>query len=347
VEVRHVLQDPTVIPVDDATRAGEVRRAAVALAAAIGFGEADQGRVALAATEAATNLVKHASGGEVVLRSLSAAEGGGLELLALDRGPGMADPGQCLRDGFSTAGTSGAGLGAIRRMSDLFDITSAPGSGTVLVARFGERAAAPVTPPPCEVGAVCLPVAGEEACGDGWAVETSPDRTAILVVDGLGHGLPAARAAAEAVRVFRPAAPRSEPADLLPMLHAALRPTRGAAAAVAVIERVTRTLRFAGVGNIGGTILGPARRQGLVCVSGTLGHELRKVQSFDYPWPDGGQLILFSDGLGSQWDLARYPGLAGRHPAVIAGVLYRDFCRGRDDVTVLAVRDTETTPAIP
>lgn len=316
-----------------------MRRAAVALAAAVGFDEERQGRVALVATEIATNLAKHARGGEALVRSLSAAEGGGIEVLAIDRGPGITDLGRCLYDGFSTTGTAGAGLGAIRRLSDLFDVTSVPGVGTALVARV--RGNTPTRPPAAlEVGAVCLPTAGEEACGDGWALETGPNRTAILVVDGLGHGLLAATAASEAVRVFRQTADRS-PDDIVQALHAALRPTRGGAAAVAVIDHAARALRFAGVGNIAGAVVALGRRQGVVSLSGTLGHSVRKVQTFEYAWPPGAALILHSDGLGSQWDLGRYSGLSARHPALAAGVLYRDYRRERDDMTVIVVRDAE------
>ena len=336
-----MLQDPIAIPADDPSRAGEVRRAAVALATKLGFDETDQGRVALVATELTTNLIKHAAGGEVVLRSLPVGDGGGVEFLALDRGPGMADIGQCLRDGFSTTGTAGAGLGAIRRMSDLFDVYSLPASGTALVARIQRRPTEHTLPAPhLPAGAVCLALAGEEVCGDAWALEPSPGRIAILLVDGLGHGMPAATAAREAVRIFRANA-RMAPADLLGALHTALRPTRGAAGAVAVIDFTTRILTFAGVGNIAGAIIGPTGRQGLVSLSGTLGHEVRKVRAFDYPWPPGATLVMHSDGLGTQWDIGRYPGLATRHPALVAGILYRDFRRVRDDVTVVVVRAPE------
>jgi anti-sigma regulatory factor (Ser/Thr protein kinase) len=329
------VRDPIAIPVDDPSRPGEVRRAAVALAASLAFSEEDQGRVALIATEAATNLVKYATGGEIVLRSLAPVEGGGIEVLALDRGPGIGDVGRCLQDGFSTAGTPGHGLGAIGRLADQFDITSTPRIGTALVARARPASSAIETGP--EIGAVCLPVASEEVCGDAWAVEVLPDRTVAMVADGLGHGLPAATAAREAVRVFRQVA-REEPADILQALHAALRPTRGAAAAIAVIDPAAGRIRYAGVGNVAGTLIGSAGRQGLVSMSGTLGHEVRKVSSFDYPWPTDGLLLMHSDGLGTQWDLSRYPGLAGRHPTLICGVLYRDGRRARDDVTVLALR---------
>ena len=339
------MRDPITIPADDPSRAGEVRRAAVALAARLGFDEVDQGRVALVATEVATNLIKHATGGEVILRSLTVAEGGGLEVLALDRGPGMADIGQCLRDGFSTSGTAGSGLGAIRRLSDLFEVYSLPKSGTALVARLRDRAAGHALSAHNPLsGAVCLTLVGEDVCGDAWAIESYPARTALLLADGLGHGLSAATAAREAVRVFRANA-QLTPGAILDALHAALRPTRGAAGAVAVIDHTTRTLQFAGVGNIAGAIIGPTGRQGLVSLAGTLGHEVRKVRAFEYAWPPGAILVMHSDGLGSQWDVSRYPGLAARHPALVAAFLYRDYRRVRDDVTVVVIRDPGGDPS--
>jgi anti-sigma regulatory factor (Ser/Thr protein kinase) len=315
-----------------------VRRAAVALGNAAGFDEEHQGRAALVATELATNLAKHAKRGEVVLRSLTASEGSGIEILALDRGPGIADLARCLQDGFSTTGTAGAGLGAIGRLSNLFDVSSVPNVGTAIVARIASKTES--ARPTMELGVVCLPMHGESVCGDGWTVESSPQRTAILSVDGLGHGLLAATAAHEAIRVFREAR-GTDPAEIIHSLHAALRPTRGGAAIVAVIDHANRVLRFAGIGNIAGVIIAMGRRQGLVSLSGTLGHSVRKVQTFEYAWPVGATLVLHSDGLGSQWDLTRYPGLAARHPALAAGVLYRDFRRERDDVTVLVVRDVD------
>ena len=323
----------------DPSGAGEVRRSAAALARAIGLGDDAQGRAALIATEAATNLVKHAKGGEVVLRSLSVTEGVGLELLVLDRGPGIADLARCLRDGYSTTATAGAGLGAIQRQSDFFDVNSTPGLGTILVTRVHER---PVHVPTTgvDVGVVCLPIEGEEACGDGWAIESTPLRTAILVADGLGHGLPAAAAASEAVRAFRATA-HASPTEVIHALHEGLRPTRGGAAAVAVIDHVTRVLRFSGIGNIAGAVLALNRRQGLVSLNGTLGHSVRKVQAFEYVWPPGAVLVMHSDGISSHWDLARSPGLIARHPALAAGTIYRDFRRGRDDATALVVRDAQ------
>jgi hypothetical protein len=98
--------------------------------------------------------------------------------------------------------------------------------------------------------------------------------------------------------------------------------------------------RFSGIGNIGATIVAPdAVRRHLVSHTGTVGHTVRKVDEFSYPWPKGALLIEHTDGLGTHWDLEHYPGLAQRSPSLISAVLYRDFTRKRDDVVVLAVRE--------
>ncbi len=324
------------VDVTEASQVGQARRTAAALARRLGFDETEAGKVALAVTEAATNLVKHGGGGEVVLRGLEHGGECGIEMLALDRGPGMADLSRCLRDGFSTAGSPGTGLGAIARLSGLFDAYTRPQAGTTLLARLWARPAA-VQTGDLEVGALHLPKPGEAVCGDAWAVDEQGDRGLLLVADGLGHGPDAAAAAREAVRVFRDCV-TSDPAEIVRRAHAALRGTRGAALAVAELNFVARVVRYVGVGNIAGTVFAEGASRSLVSHNGTVGHEVRKVQAFEYPFPEGALLVMHSDGLATHWRLEKYPALAGRHPGLIAGVLYRDFKRGRDDVTVLAVR---------
>jgi hypothetical protein len=257
----------------------------------------------------------------------------------------MADVGRCMTDGYSTAGSPGNGLGAIARLASTFDVYSSTETGTVAVARLrqGDPDGRPAAG--MEVGAVSVPLAGEEVCGDAWAVEEQGGRSVCLVVDGLGHGLAAADAAREAVTVFRRHAAES-PERILRLAHEVLRKTRGAAMAVAAVERGRREVRFAGVGNIAAAVLSPreGRSTSMVSHNGTVGQALRKVQEFTHPWPPGSLLVMHSDGLGTQWNLDRYPGLVARHPAVIAGVLYRDFKRDRDDVTVLVAAERGGTP---
>jgi len=339
----------TAVPlkIEDASQVGEARRAANALAARLGAGETERGTLALVVTEAATNLVRHADGGgTLLLQPLDRAGQPWVDVLALDRGPGMSSVPDALRDGYSTAGTAGEGLGAIRRLSREFDLYSAPGLGTALFARVALRLANfdddPPGTPGFTFGAVSVPLPGEEVCGDDWAADgLDGDAPRFLVADGLGHGAGAAEASGEAVRVF--AAPGAEtltPAALLERAHGALRHTRGAAAASAQVAPGGGAVTFAGVGNIQAAFVngsGGAAAKGLASHNGTVGHQARKFADFVYDWPPGALLILASDGVTTQWGLERYPGLLARHPAVVAGVVYRDCARGRDDATVLAV----------
>jgi anti-sigma regulatory factor (Ser/Thr protein kinase) len=324
------------VTVEEVSQAAEARRAAVAMADRLGFGQTAASKVALVVTEAATNLAKHGRRGLVVLRDVSRGGVGGLEVLALDRGPGIADVGRALTDGFSTAGSPGTGLGAIRRLSGLFDVHSLTEVGTVVLAQVWAGAMPPA--PAVEIGAIYLPHPGEEMCGDGWAVIPRVGGARILVVDGLGHGAVAADAARAAIRVFAESG-RLTPGGQVEALHAGLRGTRGAAVAVADVDRQRRLVRFAGIGNIAGCVVAGTRPRHLVSHNGIAGHAARKIDEFTYPWPDGGVLVLHTDGLASRWDLARYPGILARHPSIVAGVLVRDFSRGRDDVTVVAARE--------
>jgi hypothetical protein len=181
---------------------------------------------------------------------------------------------------------------------------------------------------------------GEAACGDAWSWAADGTGWSVLVADGLGHGIEAATAAAEAVRIFQEygSAPG---ANILDAAHRAMRHTRGAAVAIAEVRPGRGQVLFTGVGNIAGTILGVDAARSLVSHAGIVGHECRKIQTFAYPWVKGSVLVMHSDGLQTRWTLDRYPSLRGRDPAVLAAVLYRDFARGRDDVTVVASREVE------
>lgn len=346
-----------VIAVADISQVGEARRAGAAMARRFGFAETLEGKVALVVTEVASNLLKHAGHGQVLLRGLEERDQLGIEILALDQGPGMGDLDRCLRDGFSTAGSPGTGLGAITRVSDLVEVYTLPQGGTALLSQLWARPKDSGVPEMGgqspgggvalrasslqaehvdSVGAVHLPKPGESVCGDAWALDERDDRRVLLVADGLGHGPDAAAASGEAVRIFREHA-QQEPGEILTRIHGALRGTRGAAVGIARLNLAKKSLRFAGAGNIAGTILTNGASRSLVSHNGIVGHELRKVQEFDYPIQPGALLVMHSDGLATQWRLDKYPGLASRHPSLIAGVLYRDFCRGRDDVTVVAM----------
>jgi len=333
------MRESLLLPVKEASQVGEARRLATRLARDIGFSETETGKVAIVVSEAAGNLAKHAREGELLLRRLEHNGVMGIEVMALDRGPGVTNVAECLRDGYSTKAGPGTGLGAIARLSALFDIHSIPGVGTALLCRLWSKPlSGSLQSAPLEVGAVCLPKSGEKICGDRWTIDQGPGRSRILAVDGLGHSHLAAEASVEAVRIFLDN-PRLGPAEMVEAMHAGLRSTRGAAVGVAEVDIHNKVVRFAGVGNIAGVILSPEGNRNMVSHNGIVGHNVRKIQEFTYPWPDGGLLVMHSDGLASRWSIDNHRGLASRHPSLIAGVLYREFSRGHDDVVVVAAKE--------
>jgi anti-sigma regulatory factor (Ser/Thr protein kinase) len=329
------------IAVDDLTHVGAARRAADVVARADALDETRRGAVSLVATEASTNLARHARDGVLFVQSTAPIGMVGVELVAADKGPGMHDLERAFTDGYTTGGTPGTGLGAIRRQADELDIYSVPGQGTILAARVfavSERAAP--RDQLLDVGAVCLPIDGETACGDGWAVVQSADRAVILLVDGLGHGPNAAVAADTALASFR-AASGGTPAELVATLHQSLRATRGAALAVAEVTPAVdgATIRYCGVGNTVAMLLGavdPPRA--LPSMNGTAGLQVRAMQEATLPWRRGSMLVLHTDGITTRWRADAYRGILAHHPTVLATALQRDHTRGRDDATVLTFR---------
>lgn len=319
---------------------GEARRLALHCAERSGLSEIERGAIAIAVTELATNIVNHAGSGTIVCELMVQNGNSGLRVLALDKGPGIADLGQALEDGYSTSGTAGNGLGAVRRLSTQFEVYTLAQRGTCVLAEFWPKRKTPNLGFPFQVAAVSLAMRKETVCGDGWRSRPSNGISLFMVVDGLGHGPLAAEAARQAERVLEESGSFS-PATILQDCHDALRNTRGAAAAIAAISPEKKVMFFAGVGNISGTLINVNSRRGLTSHNGTLGHELRKVQEFSFPWESQSVLIMHSDGLGSKWDLNQYPGIMTKHASVIAGVLYRDFERQRDDVTVLVAKNLE------
>ena len=323
-------------PVKDSSQVASVRAESQRMARDLGFDETRIGRVGIVATEAATNVLKHAGGGSMVVRALEHGGMPALELLAIDSGPGMDDFDRSARDGHSTAGTPGNGLGAIRRLAEELDVYSVPDKGTILrmVVAAGEGKLDP--DPAYSVGAVTVAKAGEPVSGDAWGDELRGRGATFLVADGLGHGVDASHASGAAVAALR-RYPEQTALRVMDLAHARLRPTRGAAVAVISDDGVGEA-SFVGVGNISAAILDGTGRRAMVSHNGIVGHNVHKSVEYRYPWPRGALLVAHTDGLGTQWDLGAYPGLASHHPSVIAAVLFREHARGRDDCTVLVVR---------
>lgn len=336
------------VPVHDSTRVRDVRVAAEEAAAGAGLDERRTAAVSLVATELATNLLKHAQGGEVLVEVVDPPAPGrasarpAVQIAAIDHGPGIADVTGALRDGFSTTGSLGAGLGTCRRLADDFGLHSVPGRGTVAVARIGgpdrPRPAQPPGAPGVRAGGVNIPYAAAEQSGDDWTWVREGDLFTLMLADGLGHGPEAARASTAAVREVR-RLPGHSPAEALRRLHDALAGTRGAAVAVAQVDIRAGRLRFAGIGNVGARLREGDRWRALLSRPGIVGvHRPGRLREDDVPWSADSLLILHTDGLPSRWQPPCEAGLVIADPAVTAAVTIRDAQSSarpvRDDTAV-------------
>ncbi|WP_439658423.1 ATP-binding protein [Lentzea sp. HUAS TT2] len=332
-----LVRDEVWLPVEETAQVGRARRSATSLAERLGFDATRTAEVGLAVTEVGTNLYKHAQQGAVLIRTVRGERDAAIEIVALDRGPGIRDLTLAQQDGQSTTGTLGVGLGAVARLATTCSMTSQPGRGTALVARFllkadrvpewGEEPAAGLT----------RPIGGEDVCGDAYAVCRSADRLVLMMCDGSGHGPLAAAASELAVRIFRDE-PAGQPEALVARLHTALRGTRGGAVAVADIDLVTRKVRYCGLGNIGAAVLADGRKQGMISVPGVAGHQARTIRAFDYALPERAVVVMHSDGLTERWGADQAGDLIVDPPVLVAATLLREAGVRNDDACVLVAR---------
>lgn len=324
--------------IGDPSAVAPARRGIGTLAGQLGFDTEDAGRAALVATEIGTNLVKHGGGGELIAQQIERDGRFGLELLGLDKGPGIEDVSKSLRDGYSTSGSPGTGLGAMERLSQRFEIYSRPGQGTAVLAQLWPDSREP-PPERTQIGALVIPKPGETSCGDSWCYHERVEGILVIGIDGLGHGLGAEQASTEACRIFE-AEKLRPPLRLMQILHEGMRPTRGAAVTMLEVDWDAGRVTSVGVGNVAAALITGNETKRIATDNGIVGHVMSRPRELAHACQPDTLLVLHSDGLTSSWQAERYPGLMQHHPALIAGVLYRDCKRGRDDSLVVVIRRT-------
>jgi anti-sigma regulatory factor (Ser/Thr protein kinase) len=291
------------IAIADKSQIASSRRSAESLARSLGFDETRTGRVAIIATEMMTNILKHATHGHLLVRRFTDGTSGGVEVMAMDKGPGIGDIAHAIEDAYSTVGTPGTGLGAIRRQADIFDIYSRPGAGTVLMARvLTEYSPLRHAVPEFELGVALAPYPGQPEFGDSWAFGIKSGAPSLFAVDGLGHGPPAVSAARGAVEAFE----KSDQMDcvrVMETIHRALAPTRGAAIAVARVDRSAHLVRFSGIGNIAAALIAEGTTKRMVSLNGIAGHVAPRLRAFTYPYTGVATVVLHSDGVSARWEV--------------------------------------------
>jgi anti-sigma regulatory factor (Ser/Thr protein kinase) len=324
-------------PIDHASRVGEARRHATQLARQLAWDDVDVGRLALVVTELASNLLRHAQKAQLLIAARTHTSE--VEVLAIDKGPGIANLRQCMGDGFSTGSTPGTGLGAVQRLADAFDIHSTVPHGTAAVARVRNPRAQPraSVPRSFEIGAVALAAPGETECGDAWSACQDGHRAGVMVADGLGHGPQAAEAAQAATTVFG-LAPFGDLRGTLEQAHRELRATRGAAVSSIQLDMEEGTIRSAGAGNVTIRVIAGDSDRTVISQHGTIGLQIRRLEEVRTEWPRHAVAVVHTDGIESRWTPQLIHPVLAHDPALVAAILVRDHFRGRDDATVVVVR---------
>jgi len=330
-------------PIEDRSFLSLIKAEIKKLSDEVGLTTEETGKLNIIVTELLTNLVKFGQKDrEILVKPIIKNNYPGIELISIDKGPGAKEPGKMMEDGYSTSGTKGEGLGAIKRLSDEFDIYT-HSTGTIVLSRVYKKKINIYDKPKDKFDFAGIMVAkkGEHVCGDQWYVDEKDDECRILVVDGLGHGPEANHAAVLAVETFKSQSKFDSPEESIDQIHNHIKKTRGAVGLAVKINNAKKTMSHCGVGNISCRIVNTVNyenNKSLILFNGILGLNVKRMNNSISSWDNNKTIIIHSDGLNTRWDLNNYPGILNHHPAIIAAVLYRDNNRKTDDITVLVGR---------
>jgi anti-sigma regulatory factor (Ser/Thr protein kinase) len=328
------------ITVRDEADVSVVREAIREASASVGLPHLRAEALVTAASELGQNLRLHAGGGQVALREVIRQGIAGLEVIARDRGPGIADPTAALKGPTTDAGQSpsgpglGAGLAAAHRLADELDLEVRWQESTTARAR---KFASPL--PRRELAILARACGGEQVIGDDAVAVRRDELLSIAVADGLGHGPYARQAATRALSGLRAdPAVLPEPLAALEEAQQALGETRGVVMAVVRIDRRAGEVTCACAGNVSAHLYRDRSVFRFACPPGVLGApgtRLGKLNVDRAPYTERTVLVMFTDGISSRLDLSDDPALLREHPMVIAHRILIEHGKSHDDNLVL------------
>jgi anti-sigma regulatory factor (Ser/Thr protein kinase) len=330
VESAHVL-----FKANDRSYFAILKKEIRALAHTLPFNERQIGEIDIIVAEMASNLVKHAGGGQILTKLVRHNDNEGIELISIDNGAGMADINKMVRDGESSKSTLGLGLGAMQRLSDTFQVYSLKNWGTIILCRkYVKGLTLHIKPPIAEIRSVAIPKPGETKCGDSFFHIENKNHIKLFLADGLGHGEEAARAVHEAGIAFINCQ-ELDPAEILRYVNLSVRKTRGLVGMAAIFDIAKKTWQICGVGNITTKINGPTISKNYMSYNGIIGLNLPRTMNSQQILHEKGQyIIMCSDGLRSRWDILKYTGILRYDLTMLASSLIKDFTRTTDDASV-------------
>jgi anti-sigma regulatory factor (Ser/Thr protein kinase) len=310
-----------------------------ALALSIGFTSARLAEIDIVVAEMVSNLTKHAVGGQLLVKKIQTSDVDGIEILCIDEGPGLNDVHRMMQDGVSTKNTLGHGLGAIKRLADVFQVYSQKGWGTIFLTRFykkklEKRRKAPVP----EIHSLIIPKTGETLCGDGAAVKVSGECLKIFLGDGLGHGKEAFEAVQAAIAAFM-ISPELNAMDIIRDIHYAVKKSRGLVATVAIFFFKERKWKMCGVGNIVTKFHNGSIFKTHASYNGIIGHNIPNTMKDTEVEHSPGQIIsLASDGIRSRWETVKHPALMRADLGILNAAVFKDFARESDDMSIVSCK---------
>ncbi len=293
----------------------------------------------LAATELATNLVRHAGGGDLLVQSVAENGRAGIQIDSCDKGPGISDVERAFADGYSTANGPGYGLGSINRLMDELEISPsiAGGSGVDITCRRWIRPTDTRTVlNPFSIGVASRPHPLMPVNGDSFVVKQWEQKALVAVIDGLGHGQHAHRAA-EAARHYVERHFDSPLSSIFTGASRACVATRGVVMAAALFDGARETVSFASLGNVEAHIFNNSTKAKLLITRGILGHSNKLPTVTDFPWEPQSVFVMHSDGLLSRWHWEDFV-FVNELPSRIAQRLLSTLARKEDDATVIVVK---------
>jgi anti-sigma regulatory factor (Ser/Thr protein kinase) len=319
----------------------EIRKAedcARHVAAELGFSARDCDEITLVIAELGSNLLKHASGGELRLESAEIGGRMGLRVESLDRGPGFTDFELATTDGYSSVGSLGTGLGTVNRLMDELEYHPLPGGGSRIVCCRWLRAEPRIRESHLEIGIASRAYRQLPENGDTFVIREWGKKALVGVIDGLGHGKFAQRAAHTARQYIDQH--YDQPLEaIFRGVGRSCQSTRGVVMALALFEHERQRFACANIGNIELRVHGSAQPIRFMLRRGVVGQQSPSPKPEEHPWAAGMMLVMHSDGLRSHWDWSDFPQLWTERPSHIAQRLLAALGRVDDDATVLVARN--------
>lgn len=317
------------------------RREAKDMATVIGLKDRMSEEITIAVSELASNLAKHAIQGTLTLKIIDNNGRAGIQVESLDNGPGISDVERAMTDGFSTTDGLGCGLGTVNRLMDEFEIISKQNSTSVthIICRKWDSPAVSQSSMLCplEFGAATRAHPGMSLNGDAFVIKQWDENTLVAVIDGLGHGQ-FAHKAAESARQFIETHFEQTLPNLFLGVGRSCRSTRGVVMALAQFNWRKQILTFASIGNVETRILGGTEKFSPIIRRGIIGGNSIKPVITEYHWSPGQIMVFHTDGLSTRWRKKDFSKFENESAKFIALLMLRTLAKNEDDATVVVVR---------